>query len=34
VSEEPPPAFTFINAATAPTANKISIPTKSGKPFL
>lgn len=24
VSDEPPPAFTLINAAMAPTANKIS----------
>ena len=34
VSDEPPPALTFINAATAPTANNINIPIKSGKPFL
>jgi hypothetical protein len=34
VSEDPPPALTFINAAIAPTTNKIIIPKRSGTPFL
>lgn len=34
VSDEPPPALTLMNAAIAPTTNKITIPIMSGKPFL